>query len=166
MRAPAMPWIGGVNCRHLLPAAAALLVFLLVPVILWQAFYRGEVVNYGAPGNTFFTPARAVEGDTIQLCFREIDWKQLCLSTLETRITPTQGEALELDDYTIKVPGVIGPVKRKCRPWKVPELGAFRKEGPAIVSGQVRSECTPLDHWRAIKTPMPNVPLVWLRRPS
>lgn len=175
MRSPAVPWRSGINWKysHFLRAVVAVLVFIAVSLILWEVFYRGQVVDYGPPGNTFFVPARAVEGDTIMICFRQIEWKKPCLSTLETRITPTQGPALELEDYSIKTPPEKGQVKEKCRPWKVPSLGGndengrpIRQEGPAIVSGQVRSECTPLDHWRSIKTPMPSIPLNWLRRAS
>jgi hypothetical protein len=163
-----------------LPVLVGLAVFCGGVLAHWWFFLRGEVVSYGAVDRTYFSQARAVEGDEIEICYEAITWKRLCRSKLVTYVVPFRGPRLDLATYDVKTPPKRGPVDAKCRAWptleypKVPSLGGndplgrpYRAEGPAVWTGHIESECSIYDHWFAapIYTALPPVRFEWLRRP-
>lgn len=150
---------------HVVAGLAGFCLFIALMIAAWQWIYRPSVVvTYGAPDQTYFSPDGAAEGDDIDICFKGIDWKAICPSKLVLHITPFAGPRLDWSSREIDVPDEVGPVKAKCRAVKVPRLGAHRTEGPAIVSGHVESECSPLDHWWKIYTKFPPTKLDWRRK--
>lgn len=158
MNVRALPWIKDkVAYCHGLPALAGALAFVVVVIGMWQFFFRHEVVSYGAPAKTYFNTARAVEGDAIELCFDDVVWYRVCPAWLVTHLTPARGPRLDLPTYRISKPAEAGRVPPKCRKWVVPELGPQRSAGPAVLSGYAEFQCSPLDYWWPIRTPMPSV---------
>lgn len=156
-RAPRTPI--AFNYWRCLPALLGVIAFVAVVFGSWQLFFRGNVVSYGDASRSYFKPATATEGDTIEICFDDIVWKRLCRSQLVTHFTPARGPRLDLLPYPINVPATAQRVPPKCREWKVPMLGPDREAGMAVVSGFAESECSPLDHWYPIYTPLPSLKL-------
>lgn len=151
------------NYCHGLPALLAAVVFVGLVLALWQFVFRGEVVSYGDPAKVYLKPAVATEGDAIELCFDDVVWKRICRSKLVTYLTPAKGPRIELETYNIRPPSEPGRVPPKCRKWVVPDLGD-RTAGAAVLSGYAESECSPLDYWRPIITPMPGAKITINKR--
>lgn len=166
---------------HGLPAFLGVIAFFAVVFAMWMLLFRSEVVNYGDPKSVYFEPNVATEGDTVSLHFDDVVWKRLCPSRLVTYLTPAKGSRLDLETYIINVPytidevqpdGTVVKVKTplphrvppKFRKWIVPELGKNQSPGLAVVSGHIESECSPLDHWRPIITPMPSAKITINKR--
>ena len=173
MNAPSLPWhIRVVNtvtyCRGL-PALAGALAFVVCIIAAWQIFFRADAVTYGDPTMTKFSVSRATEGETIELCFADVVWQRLCPSRLVTSLTPASGLRLDLETYRVNVPWLVDDngrkveptlpyrVPPKCRKWTVPDLGPNRSAGVAAIYGHVESQCTPLDYWWPIRTPVPTL---------
>lgn len=155
--------MGGIKWYHWwMIGVGSLAMFIGVVLVVWFGFYRGEVVSYGDPLKTYLKPEVGIEGTEIQICFDDVVWKNTCPSRLVTHLTPAVGSRLDLPVYNINVPARADRVPPKCRWWKVPMLGD-REPGMAVLSGHVRSECTPLDHWYPIYTPMPSAKFNWLQ---
>ncbi len=152
------------NYCHGLPALIGAIVFVGVVLGSWQFVYRGDVVSYGDPSKVYFKPAVATEGETVELCFDDVVWKRICRSRLVTYLTPAKGARIELDTYNIRPPGEPSRVPPKCRKWVVPHLGPDRAAGTAMLSGHAESECSPLDYWRPIITPMPSAKITINKR--
>lgn len=149
----------------------SLAMFFGVIIAIWFGFYRGEVVSYGDPMKVYFKDlngnkenVQGVEGEKIWFCLDDVVWKQICPSTLATQLTPTRGPRLDLETHVLNNPPTASRVPPKCRRWEVPELTKDQTPGPAVMSGHVRSECSPLDHWYPIYTPMPSAKFNWVRR--
>lgn len=160
MNARAIPWIKTTARRYYgLPGLAAALAFVVTFIGVWQFFFRTPPVEYGDASRTHFNVSRATEGDAIEICFDDIVWRRVCPSYLVTNLTPARGPRLDLPRYRISAPAEPGRVPPKCRKWTVPELGAGRAPGIAVLSGYVESQCSPLDYWYPIRTPMPTVKL-------
>ena len=150
--------------------AASVATFVGVSLVIWVSFYRGTVVSYGDPTKVYFKGLDGnrenvigVESQEIWLCFDDIVWKQICPSRLITHLTPAGGARLDLGSRVIDNPPVADRVPPKCRRWKVPEINSDQMPGRAVLSGHVRSECTPLDRWYPIYTPMPSATFNWVR---
>ena len=160
------------NYCHGLPALLSAIVFVGVVLGLWQFVYRGDVVSYSDSGKIYreppvhLKPEVATEGETIELCFDDVVWKRICRSRLVTYLTPAKGARIEMETYSIRPPGEPSRVPPKCRKWEVPYLGPDRAAGIAMLSGHAESECSPLDYWRPIITPMPSAKITINKRPN
>ena len=153
----------------------SLATFVGVTLLIWGTLLRGEAISYGNPVNTYFKPTEGIEGTDIQLCLDDVTWKRLCPSQLVTQLTPVRGSKLDLGAYPINVPPSVNPetgeelmlphkLAKKCRWWKVPMLGENREAGAAVMTGYVRTECTPyLDQRWPIFAPFPPTAFNWLR---
>ena len=123
-------------------AVVGFAVLLLLGVVVRQwVFVPSMVVSYGDPDDTFFRPAKATEGSTVELCFKKITWYRLCKGTVATHLTPFKGYRLDLDLHPISTPDVAEQLPPKCRPWTVPILGPYREAGIATVGGVASFEC-------------------------
>jgi hypothetical protein len=147
---------------HGLPALVAFIIGGLIVLGMWQFIYRGDVVSYGDPAKVYFKPAAATEGDAIELCFDDVVWKRICRSKLITYLMTANGR-IEMETYNIRPPKEPSRVPPKCRKWVVPDLGD-RAAGASVLSGYAESECSPLDYWRPIITPMPGAKITINKR--
>lgn len=162
---PGLPIFGvGLKYWHLIAAGAAMLVCLAIIWGSWVAFQRPKVLSYGGPSQTYFLPERVTEGDTTDLCFEGAVWHEICPSILSTWLIPAKGPRLDLDSRELDNPPEAQPVPLKCRKWKVPELGAHRTAGWAIVTGRVKSRCNLLDLKYPIYTQFPSVKIYISKR--
>lgn len=136
-----------------------LVIILLAAVVaaLYQWGLRSDVLSYGDPSKTYFKPAKATEGDRIEICFDDLSWHRLCRGRLVTYLTPSKGPRMDLDNYPIRTPLSTGRVPPKCRAWIVPTLGSDREAGVATVEGYAENECWPLDHWVPIVRTLPKM---------
>lgn len=173
MNTPSLPWptrlVNTVTYCRGLPALAGALACIVGIIGGWQLFFRAEALNYGDPTLTKFSVSRATVGETIELCFADVVWHRLCQSRLVTSLTPAAGPRLDLETYRVNTPWLIDEngrkvtpqlpyrVPPKCRKWTVPDLGPNRSAGVASISGYVASQCTPLDYWWPIRTPVPTL---------
>ena len=123
-------------------AVVGFAVLMLLGVVIRQwVFVPSMVVSYGDPAKTYFRPAKAVEGSTVEICFDDLVWYRLCKGQLATYLTPPKGHRLDFDLYTISTPAKTGRVTPKCRRWTVPVLGLDREAGVSTLDGVASFEC-------------------------
>ena len=134
---------------------------------IWHWFLKPDmspVLSYGAPSQTFFRPAVATEGDTIEFCLHGVTWHRLCPSSLTTYLKPSRGDRLDLAPYPINVPAQRGPVEKKCRPWLVPKIAD--RSNQMIFSGFAESLCGKKDNPTRIVADLPAVPITINKKPN
>jgi hypothetical protein len=132
------------------PVVVALAGILLAGVTYWGVKFLGEQPSftYGEPNKTYFDRETAHAGDTVNICFDDIEWFKICPSeavfNVTCNVSTPSGDretTLTFQPWRIPIGQRVGKVPHKCRPYKIPEIC---QPGPLKYSAFARSECLPL----------------------